>query len=243
MKQQVLTFPNITIAALFFLSAAIAATGQNKTTPRPGVAATAASAQINGENNPAAAVRYTYEFKQPQFQIPRFLIEHDAAGRGRISFERKHSSETFVEPVELSADALKRIVLLWEALRFLDSDTKYQAEKEFPHQGTHGISMQQDTRRRTAEFNWTHDRNAFLLISEYRRIADQSLFVFDINIARQSDPLSTPRLMKNLDTLLSRNGLSDPRQLVPLMRDLTTDERLPLIARNHAERLLKKLNK
>ena len=229
------------IAALLFLSAAIVATGQNKTTPRPG-AETTASAEINGERN-AAEVHYTYEFKQPQFQIPRFIIEHDAAGRGRISFERKLSEETFVEPVELSAEALKRIVLLWEALRFLNSDTKYQSEKEFPHQGTHGISMRQGTRRRTAEFNWTNDRNAFLLVAEYRRIADQSLFVFDINIARQSDPLNTPRLMKNLDTLIMRNGLSDPRQLVPLLRDLTTDERLPLIARNHAERLLKKVDK
>ncbi len=233
--------PHRTIAALLILGAAIVATGQNKTTPRQD-AATATSVQINGEHN-AAEVRYNYEFKQPQFQIPRFLIEHDAAGRGRISFERKLSSETFVEPIELSADALKRIALLWEALRFLDSDTKYQSEKEFPHQGTHNIAMRQGTRRRTAEFNWTDDRNAFLLVTEYRRIADQSLFVFDINIARQNDPLATPRLLKNLDSLLTRNALSDPSQLIPLLREMITDERIPLIARNHAERLLKKLDK
>lgn len=234
-------FLNPTIAALLLLSAAIAATGQNKTAQRPG--ADLVTTQAGADTKAAEDVRYTYEFKQPLFQIPRILIEHDAAGRGRISFEHKNMTETFTEPVELSSDALKRVSQLWDSLRFLDSNTEYQSEKEFPHQGTQSISMQQGTRRRTAEFNWTNDRNAFLLVTEYRRIADQSLFIFDINVARESDPLGTPRLLKNLDALLARNGLSDPRQIIPLLRDLATDERLPLIARHQAERLLKKIDK
>ncbi len=241
MKRRAFKFLYTLIAALLVLSAAIAAAGQNKTAQRPD--ATVTSTQANTDIKAAEDVRYTYEFKQPQFQVPRILIEHDAAGRGRISFERKNVSETFTEKVELSPEALKRISLLWDALRFLDSNTEYQSEKQFPHQGTQLISMQQGTRHRTAEFNWTNDRNAFLLVAEYRRIADQALFIFDINIARQSDPLGTPRLLKNLDSLLTRNALSDPHQIIPLLRDITTDERLPLIARNQAGRLLKKIEK
>ena len=241
MKRRTIKFLNTLIAALLILSAAIAATGQNKTARRPDATVTSAQATVN--TKATEDVRYTYEFKQPQFQVPRILIEHDAAGRGRISFERKNVSETFTEPVELSPDALKRISLLWDSLRFLDSSTEYQSEKQFPHQGTQLISMQRGTRRRTAEFNWTNDHNAFLLITEYRRIADQALFIFDINIARESDPLGTPRLLKNLDALISRNALSDSHQLIPLLRDLTTDERLPLIARNQAQRLLKRIEK
>jgi len=43
--------------------------------------------------------------------------------------------------------------------------------------------------------------------------------------------------------MLKRNALSDPQQLVPLLKDITSDEHLPLIARNHAARLLKQIDK
>jgi hypothetical protein len=46
--------------------------------------------------------------------------------------------------------------------------------------------------------------------------------------------------MEEFETQLKRNGLSDPLQLVPLLEEISTDEHLPLIARNHALRLLKK---
>ena len=49
--------------------------------------------------------------------------------------------------------------------------------------------------------------------------------------------------MNEMDTLITRNGLSDPSQLVPLLTELSTDEHIPLIARNHAGRILKKLEK
>jgi hypothetical protein len=49
--------------------------------------------------------------------------------------------------------------------------------------------------------------------------------------------------MEAMESLLNRNALSDPQQLVPLLKELSTDERVPLIARNHALRLIKKIQK
>jgi hypothetical protein len=46
-----------------------------------------------------------------------------------------------------------------------------------------------------------------------------------------------------MEMLLVRDGLSDPYQLVPLLKELRTDEHIPLIARNHADRILKKIEK
>jgi hypothetical protein len=46
-----------------------------------------------------------------------------------------------------------------------------------------------------------------------------------------------------METLLVRGGLSDPFQLVSLLKELKTDEHIPLIARNHADRILKKIEK
>jgi len=49
--------------------------------------------------------------------------------------------------------------------------------------------------------------------------------------------------MTELDSMLTRNELSDPQQLVPLLTELKSDEHIPLIARNHADRILKKITK
>jgi hypothetical protein len=67
--------------------------------------------------------------------------------------------------------------------------------------------------------------------------------VFNITLSRQNQPLEAPKLMDQLDTLVTRNELADPADLVPLLQDLTTDERIPLMARNHAARILKKIKK
>ena len=191
----------------------------------------------------AEPAHYSYEFTQPQFYIRHIVIEHDATGRGKITFERLNEETPIIEPVELSPVALGRIVGLWNALQFLESKENYQSDKKFPHLGTMRLLMEQGTLKRTAEFNWTNNKEAFALVNEYRRVADQAIFVFDMSIARENQPLNAPKLMEQLELLLKRNGLSDPHQLVPLLRDITTDERLPLIARNHAGRLVKMIEK
>jgi hypothetical protein len=228
------------------LGAAICAAAQSspatkQNTREPAVAAPdGAPVKVKESTDDA---RFAYEFKQPDFYISHITVEHDAQGRGTVSFERKGLEEPIVEPLALSEAASARIAALWEALRFLDSDTDYQSEKQFPHMGTMLLRMTRAGRTREAVFNWTHDASAVALTSEYKRAADQAIMIFDINLARENQPLNAPKLMDQLDTMLKRNGLSDPQQLVPLLREVQTDERLPLIARNHAGRILKKIEK
>ena len=125
----------------------------------------------------------------------------------------------------------------------MESETNYQSDKQFAHLGTMKLSMVEGERKRTAEFNWSDVKEAAELALEYRRVADQASFVFDVSVARANQPLNTPKLMGAFESLLKRNGLSDPQQMVPLLKDISSDERLPLIARNHALRLLAKIEK
>jgi len=186
-------------------------------------------------------LRYAYEFTQPQFNPHLIRIEHDAAGRGKISFERRDDTEPLVEPLEISPAALERIKGAWDALDFLDSEISYQAEQQFPHLGTMRLRMTAGGRDRIAEFNWTHDPHASALVKEYRRLGDQQLFVFEIGLARQYQPSESVKLIKRLEYLVEHGGLSDAAQMLPFLRELSTDERIPLIPRNHVGRLLKKL--
>jgi len=237
-------FSHLILTALLISSAAFYVAAQNKAAVKDDTCEpqTISLKKANAEEA-ASATTYAYEFTQSSFYISHIKIEHDAAGRGKLSFNRKGLDEPLIENLQLSETARARIVALWDTLGFLDSSTSYQSEKEFPHLGTVRLCMKHGERERAAEFNWTNDRNAFALVNEYRRAADQTIFVFDINLAREHEPLDAPKLLDQLDTLYTRNGLSDPQQLVTLLRDLNTDERIPLIARNHAARILKKIEK
>ena len=215
----------------------------SKRNDRPQAAASPAPQRAEETKSPADQTRYSYEFTKAEFVIRHILIEHDAAGRGKITFERRGEETPIVEPVELSASAWGRISGLWSDLRFLDSNENYQSPKSFAHLGTYRIRMDDGKRQRTAEFNWSNNKSAWELANEYRRVADQAILIFNLNLAREMQPLNAPQLLNEMDILLTRNGLSDPQQLIPLLTELRTDEHVPLIARNHADRILKKIKK
>lgn len=194
------------------------------------------------KEDPNAAL-YVYEFRQPDFLVYFVHIEHDDAGRGHIRFERRMDTEQLTEPLELSPEAAARIRARWEALGFLDSQANYQGERTYPSQGQTRLTVRRGGRERTTEFNYSRDENAQGLAQEYRRASEQALFVFEVKVALESQPLEIPKLINRLESLLERDYLSDRRQLLPLVRELTEDERVPLVGRNHAARILKKLEK
>ena len=105
------------------------------------------------------------------------------------------------------------------------------------------LTMRRGGRERTAEFNYSQNVDAQGLANEYRKASEQSVLVFELEVARESQPLETPKLINKLDSLINRDYLSDSQQLVPLIRELTEDERVPLVGRNQAARILKKLEK
>lgn len=243
MRHQDGNFLSWALAALLVTSAAICAAAQKKATARPGEVKESPAASSEKPGATTDGVRYFYEFEQPDFIVHHIHIEHDAGGRGSIRFRRRGDDEAFVEPLELSGTALARVAGLWASLRFLDSNASYQGPKHFPSYGTSRLRMRDGERERTAEFNYSNDRDAFALADEYRRAAEQAVLVFEIKVAQENQPLETPKLFNRLEQLITRKGLSDARQLVPLVRELSTDERLPLIARNQAGRILKRLEK
>lgn len=216
---------------------------RNDRSQEPAASPSPSPARQREEKRPPDATKYSYEFSQPNFVISHIVVTHDALGRGQISFERRSEPTPIVEPVELSAAALGRIFGLWTELRFLDSNENYQASKNFAHLGVYKIGMNDGKRERTAEFNWSDNKTAWSLANEYRRVADQAILIFNIKLAREMQPLNTPSLLTEMDMLLKRDGLSDPQQLVALLTELKTDEHIPLIARNHADRILKKIEK
>ena len=187
--------------------------------------------------------KYRYEFTQPDFVVSHIVIDHDDAGKGTIKFKRSSLGEDLSEPIEVSAASLEKLRTAFDALNFLDSTENYQFERDFSNMGNVAITLRNDGRERTAKYNWTSNQNAKLLMDEYRRLANQFVWMFDFNLARANQPLETPKLVDSLDSLLRRNEISDPHQMLPFLTAISNDERVPLIGRNRAGKIVKQIEK
>lgn len=186
---------------------------------------------------------YHYEFTQPEFVISKIIIEHDEAGKGNIAFMKKGYDELISDPVQLSSKTLEKINAILNALNFLSTNESYQYEKDYSHLGTTIFRLTRNGKTRNTTFNWTQNKDAKLLMDEYRKISNQFIWMFDISLARENQPLESPKLMDSLDSMIRRNEISDPKQMAPFLQSLINDERMPLIARNHAGKLVKQVEK
>lgn len=200
----------------------------------------------NSSNNPTPtkdAPNYFYEFSQPAFVISKVLIEHDENGKGKISFMKSISDEIITDPIQLSPAALERIRAALAALDFMNSTESYQFEKDYSHLGNIKLKINREGKTRETKFNWTTNEQAKALADEYRRVSNQYIWMFDMNLSRTNQPLESPKLMDMIDSYIRRNEVSDATQLIPYLKELGDDERIPLIARNHATRLIKQIEK
>jgi hypothetical protein len=184
---------------------------------------------------------YFYEFTRPGFTYSRILIEHDDIGKGRISFVKDGSDEIITDPISISVATLAKLTDAFTALDFLASTEVYQHSRDYSHMGNTRITVKKDGRERTAKYNWTDNKAAKSLMDEYRRIANEYTWKFEISVARENQPLQTPGMMEAIDSYIKRGEVSDPLHLLPFLTELSTDERLPLMARNHAVKLIKRI--
>jgi hypothetical protein len=186
---------------------------------------------------------YFYEFTQPKFTITKITIKHDENGKGDLTFYKGTYDDPITEPVQVSQATLDKIAAALGALDFLNSTENYQYEKDYSHLGNIAFRLKKDGREREVHFNYTTNKDAKELADEYRRISNQVIWIFDMNVARENQPLDAPRQMDALESYMQRNEIADPAQLVPFLRGLTDDERIPLIARNHAGKIIKQIQK
>ncbi|HEX8248769.1 MAG TPA: hypothetical protein VF599_11385 [Pyrinomonadaceae bacterium] len=193
---------------------------------------------------PEPKYNYYYEFTQKEFLVRHIVIEHDDSGNGKITFEKKDFDEPVTDPIQLSPASLEKIKTLFQTLNFVDATEAYQStERDYAHLGTMKIRRKMDGKERTVTFNWTENKDARALAEEYRKIAQQYVWQFDMSVARANQPLEAPGLMDALEGYLRRKEISDPPQMLPLLKELSNDERIPLMARNHATKIIKQIEK
>ncbi|MGE0126977.1 MAG: hypothetical protein AB7U82_02640 [Blastocatellales bacterium] len=199
-------------------------------------------ALTNNSRDAGAGAHYRYLFENPRFTTPVQELEFDSSGQGKFRFQRKDSDE-IVNKLSLSSDVLSRIQLLFDDLNFLASSEDYQHKKDFSHLGNMTITYSRAGKERTVKFNYTDNPSLSRLSEIFRNIITQETRLFELEAVLANDPISTPAQLRFLESELKSKHIADPQRFEPILKTIKLDEGVPLIARNHAERLLQMIKK
>jgi hypothetical protein len=189
------------------------------------------------------SVAYSYAFDKSNFLVSHIEIELDADGRGRMSYTEKDASEPTVVEIALRPESLARLKQMIEKVGWttLVSDDATLAKHE--NLGLTKVKVADGDAQRTATFTYTPDVSLQQAANFFRGLVTQHQRQTLLETARRFQPLDTPKQLRDLESELKGNRIAEPLALLALLRKLSTDERIPLIARNHAKKLADQVEK
>ncbi len=196
----------------------------------------------NDHREDSSQTKYLYFFDNEKFTTPHMEISFDAAGKGEFKFKKKDSEE-MINKLEVSASLLEQINSILTEVSYFESNENYQYKKDFSHLGTVTIDIAKSGKHRKVTFNYTENAAMNRLANIFRNLATQETRVFELEAVRQNDPISTPAQLRFLESEMKSKNIADPERFTPILNDLKQDESVPLIARNHAKRLLDQIQK
>lgn len=184
-----------------------------------------------------------YRFENEQFRVSKIEMEVGMDGTGRLVFVRKGLTKPVERTLRVSDDAMAH---LWESLgriEFLSSQEDYQSKQDHANLGLTTIQVCRDGKSREVSFNYTSNREMWTFATVLRGIANREIYAFDLETALRFQPLETPALLDAFKKDLAGGRVSDPVTILPLLRQISEDFALPLIARNRAGELVAEIEK
>ena len=204
-----------------------------------------ASQKPQSINGAAAAgeMSYLYKFEGARFYLRIIEIDLGSNGDGVLRFTRGESDEVLDCKVKLLPATIARIHQLFEVSEFLSSDTAYQDKKDFSHLGWVTLGARQGARERKTRFNFTNNLQIKELQEIFLGIAWQEIALFDIDNAQRYQPLDLPKQLEILENDLRLERIAEPPRVLGALNEIAGDDTQPLIARNHAKRIIDAIKK
>ncbi|MEK6285060.1 MAG: hypothetical protein AABO57_04910 [Acidobacteriota bacterium] len=186
---------------------------------------------------------FSYKFEHPRFDIRVIEIDLDSNGAGELRFTRGTSDEILDCKVKLFPATIARIRNLFEASGLLASVIDYQDKKDFSHMGWVTLVARQGALERKTRFNFTTNVHMKALQEIFRAIASQEISLFDMENAERYQPLDLPKQIEILERDLKLERIAEPERLLAALNEIAGDDFQPLIARNHAKRIIEAIKK
>jgi len=192
---------------------------------------------------PGGEMSFSYKFENPRFDIRVIEIDLNANGAGELRFTRGTSDEILDCKLKLLPATLTRIRNLFDVSNFLDLKTDYQDKRDFSHMGWITLGARQGARERKTRFNFTTNVHMNELKDIFLGIAWQEISLFDIENAERYQPLDVPKQLEMLENDLKLGRIAEPARLLIALNEIAGDDSQPLIARNHAKRIIEAIKK
>lgn len=190
-----------------------------------------------------AAATFKYRFENRRFYISVIEIDVTPEASGVLQFKRGETEDILERKFKVSPRTLSRLLHLIQRLNFLESSEDYQNKRDFSHLGWTTITVRQGELERTVRFNYTTSPEMSEVSDILRGLSTQHINLFDIELSVEHQPLDLPRLLEVLENDLRLERMAEPEQLLPALREIANDDTLPLIARNHAGRIVTSIQK
>jgi hypothetical protein len=200
-------------------------------------------AQASLETVKSAEVKFAYKFENQRFYIPLIEIDLDVKGEGEQRFKRGESDEIIDLKLKLLPETVAHLRELYDKTRFLESDENYQDKKDHSNLGWVTLTLSAGGRQRSARFNYTPNLDIKQVADIFRAVANQQTDIFDIETALQYQPLDVPGKLEILESDLRLERIAEPRQVVATLQEIAKTDTAPLIARNHAKRIIEAIEK
>lgn len=182
-----------------------------------------------------------YHFENSRFLVSRIDLTLDADGTGRLVFVRQGISKPVEREFDVTAPVLSQLEVLLGRLDFLNSTEVYQTKEDHSNLGTVTIAVDRAGHAREVTFNYTLNRDMAETAALLRGLANREIYVADLETAVRFQPLDTPKLIDALRKEIELGNITEPESLTPLLRSISDDVSLPLIARNRAGELIDKI--
>jgi hypothetical protein len=202
-----------------------------------------AQAQENLENGKSAEMKFGYKFENQRFYIPFIEIDLNAKGEGELRFKRGESDEIIDLKLKILPETVARLRELYDSTGFLESKEEYQDKRDHSNLGWVTLTVTSGERQRSARFNYTQKIEIKTVADIFRALANQQMDLFDIETALQYQPLDVPGKIEALDNDLKLERIAEPAQVLSMLRDIAKNDSAPLIARNHAKRIIAAIEK
>ena len=193
--------------------------------------------------NAGGEMSFSYKFENPRFHLRVIEIDLSASGIGELRFTRGESDEVLDCKVKLLPATIARIRSLYEVADFLASTTEYQGKNDMSHLGWITLGAKQGDRERKVRFNSTINAPIEELGKIFLGIATQEISLFDIENAERYQPLDLPKQLEVLERDLRLEWIAEPERVLMALNEIAVDDSQPLIARNHAKRIIEAIKK
>ena len=105
------------------------------------------------------------------------------------------------------------------------------------------LGARQGARERKTRFNFTTNAQMDELKEIFLGIAWQEIALFDIENAERYQPLDVPKQLEILENDLRLTRITEPARVLATLNEIAGDDSQPLIARNHAKRIVEAIKK